>query len=74
VARRTKKMSDYIYEFGVSTNKIGSDTTDVFDLVEDFGYAEEELEGKSESEIRDFLDQDLQDYVWDNIDSWVKRV
>lgn len=67
-------MSDYVFEFGVSTNKIGSDTTDVVDLVDDWGWDESELEGKSDDEIRDMLDSEEQEFVWNNIDSWVTRV
>ena len=67
-------MSDYVFEFGVSTNKIGSDTTDVVDLVDDWGWDESELEGKSDDEIRDMLDSELEEFVWNNIDSWVTRV
>lgn len=67
-------MSDYVFEFGVSTNKIGSDTTDVVDLVDDWGWDESELEGKSDDEIRDMLDNEEQEFVWNNIDSWVTRV
>ncbi|HEY6021056.1 MAG TPA: hypothetical protein VIY48_14460 [Candidatus Paceibacterota bacterium] len=67
-------MSDYVFEFGVSTNKIGSDTTDVVDLVDDLGWDESELEGKSDDEIRDMLDNEEQEFVWNNIDSWVTRV
>ena len=67
-------MSDYVLEFGVSTNKIGSDTTDVVDLVDDLGWDESELESKSDDEIRDMLDNEEQEFVWNNIDSWVTRV
>lgn len=67
-------MSDYVFEFGVSTNKIGSDTTDVVDLVDDLGWDESELESKSDDEIRDMLDSEEQEFVWNNIDSWVTRV
>lgn len=68
------KMSDYVFEFGVSTQYHGSDVVDEIDLVDDLGFDEDELEGKSDEEIKVLLDQDLQDFVWENVDSWVKRV
>jgi hypothetical protein len=67
-------MSDYVFEFGVSTNKVGSDTTDEVDLVDDGWFAQEELEGKTDDQIIAMLDQAQQDFVWNSIDSWVKRV
>lgn len=67
-------MSDYKFEFGVSTNKVGSDTTDEVDLVDDGWFAEEELEGKTDDQIIAMLDQAQQDFVWNNIESWVTRV
>ena len=67
-------MSDYKFEFGVSTRFMRSNVTETFDLVDDFGFEEDELEGKTDREIQDLLDQELQEFVWNNIDRWVKRV
>jgi hypothetical protein len=71
--KRTK-MSDYVFELGVSTRYQGSDVTEEVDLIKDGYFTEDELEGKSDEGLRDMLDQVLQDFVWENIDSWVKRV
>ena len=67
-------MSDYVFEFGISTRYVGSDVTEEVDLIDDLGFTEEELEGKPDIEIQGMLDQELQEFVWNNIDSWVKRV
>lgn len=67
-------MSDYRFEFGASTNKIGSEVSEVFDLVDDLGFTEEELEGKSEDEIQDLLEPDAQEFIANNVDCWVTRV
>lgn len=67
-------MSDYKFEFGVATRHMGSDVTEVVDLIEDGYFAEVELDGKTDDQILDMLDEPLQEFVWENIDSWVKRV
>lgn len=72
--QRWTKMSDYVFEFGVSTNRIGSDVTEEVDLIDDGWFAEEDLEGKSDDEIQSLLNGALEDFVWNNIESWVKRV
>ncbi len=67
-------MSDYVFEFGVSTDRMGSDVIEEVDLIDDLGFDEEGLEGKADSDIQDMLDEELQQFVWNNIDCWVKRV
>lgn len=67
-------MSDYVFEFGVSTRYPGSDVTEEVDLIDDGYFTAEQLEGKTDREIEDLLDQSLQDFVWNNVDSWVRRV
>lgn len=44
-------MSKYKYEFYVSTNKVGSETSEEVDLVDDWGFNEEELDEMSDSEF-----------------------
>ncbi len=67
-------MSDYVFEFGVSTNRLGSDVTEEVDLISDGYFTEEELEDKDDEEIQNLLSDALEDFVWNNIDSWVTRV
>lgn len=68
-------MSKYKYEFGVSTRYIGSGVKAVVDLVDDWGYDESDLDGRTEEDIRTELEgQPLEDFVWNEIESWVKRI
>ncbi len=67
-------MSDYVFEFGVSTGYHGAEMTEEFDLVDDLGFDESELKGKSDDEIIGLLDNEFETFMSNNIDSWVKRV
>lgn len=67
-------MSKWVYVFGVATNKAGSECADTFDLVEDWGYEESELEGMEPQDLEKVLNNELEDYVWNNIESWVGKV
>jgi hypothetical protein len=68
-------MSKYKYEFGVSTNYIGSEAKEIVDLVDDWGYDESDLDGRTEEDILDELyGQPLEDFVGNSIESWVSRV
>lgn len=67
-------MSDYVFEFGLSTHFVNSDVTETFDLVDDLGFEEDELEGKSDDEIIGLLGEECENFIANNIDSWVKRV
>lgn len=68
-------MSNYRYEMYVSTGYIGSEVTKEIDLVDDWGYDESDLDGRTEEDILEELGgRDLEDFVWDNTDSGVRRL
>ncbi|MDY2572716.1 MAG: hypothetical protein SOW67_01395 [Fusobacterium necrophorum] len=66
-------MSKYKVKFYVSTRYVGSEIEEDIDLVEDYGFSEEEakklLEDKDEERLKDLFNE----WVWENIDGgWVK--
>lgn len=68
-------MSKYKYELGVSVGFVNAYRTEVIDLVDDWGYHESDLDGRTEEDILEELEgQPLEDHVWNSIDSWVKRI
>lgn len=67
-------MSEWKFEFGVSTCYMGSDVRETFDLIDDLGFEEDELKGKSDSEILDMLASEMENFISNNTDSWVIRV
>lgn len=68
-------MSKYKYEFGAATNKVGSECVDIVDLVDDYGYDESDLDGRTEEDIlNELYDQPLEDHVNNYVESWVRRI
>lgn len=67
-------MSKYKYEFGVSTGLVGPGCSEVVDLVDDWHYTEEELDGMDDSRFASALDWALENFIANEIDSWVKPI
>lgn len=67
-------MSKYRYEFGVSTNKVGSEVSEEVDLVDDWGFSEEILDEMSDAEFTKVILDNLMDYEANNIESWATPI
>lgn len=65
-------MSEYKIKLRVSTNKNGSETIDIVDLVDDWSFSEEEAEqvvNQKGDAFEDFLENDFNEWVYENINS-----
>jgi len=68
-------MSKYKYEMYVSTGYQGSERTKVIDLVDDWGYDESDLDGRTKGDIiAELEDCSLDDFVWNSVDSGVRWI
>jgi len=66
-------MSKYKYEMYVCVGR--GERAKVVDLVDDWGYDESDLEGRTEEDIIFELEGDqLASFVWNNVDSGVRRI
>lgn len=67
-------MSKYKYEFGVSTNKLGSECSEIVDLVDDWGYDEKELDAMKDRALELLINELVDEFVANNADSWAKSL
>lgn len=67
-------MSKYKYEFGVSTNKIGSECSEIIDLVDDWGYEEEKLDALGDEAFALLMDSFIDEFIANSVDMWAKPI
>ena len=66
-------MSKYKIKFYVSTGYVSSKIEEIIDLVEDYGYSEEEAKEIIKNEDEERLKDLFNEWVWENIDGgWEK--
>lgn len=61
----------YRVELGVSTNRVGSEVEEDLPL-STFGYSDEEWDALSEIRRDELISEWVEEYTWENIDSWGK--
>lgn len=59
-------MSKYKIKFHVSTGYVSSEVEEIIDLVEDYGYSEEEAKEIIKNE--DKIEAIFKEWVWENLD------
>jgi len=65
-------MSNYKVELYVGTGYVGSDVREEIDLIDDWGYDEEQAESIFEESGEDyerFMDEDVNQWIWKSIES-----
>lgn len=60
-------MSKYKIKFHVSTGYVNSEVEETIDLVEDYGYSEQEAKEIIKNE--DKIEAIFEEWVWENLDS-----
>ncbi|KYM67126.1 hypothetical protein A2U13_08860 [Fusobacterium necrophorum subsp. funduliforme] len=65
-------MSKYKIKFYASTRYVGAEVEEDVDLIEDYGFSEEEAKEIFENE--DKIQEIFNEWIWENIDAGWKRL
>lgn len=64
-------MSEHVYAFRLGIGYPSAERYETFDLVDDLGYDEDDLD--TEDEVNKALERELEEWQWQYIETWTEK-
>lgn len=67
-------MSEFKYKFHCGAGYAGAEHVQEIDLVDDFGYEEDQLEMMTKEDLEDLIEDELREWHYQYVEYWAEKL